>query len=117
MKKPNSTVILNFRSHRVNNYLEKSFYIIENYSKQLSMPPNDVKLRIYVIDQLETYFSWQKNSNFLCSKHHQKLYIQTNMHLLYQKYFYKDKQKEIDELFIEYLVLIMDNLDHPALIE
>ena len=30
MKKPNSTVILNFRSRLVNNYLEKGFYINEN---------------------------------------------------------------------------------------
>ena len=39
------------------------------------------------------------------------------MHLLYQQDFYKDRQKVIDEIFIEYLVLIMDDLDHPALIE
>ena len=56
MKKPNSTVILNFRYRLVNNYLEKGFYIIEKDSKQKSMLPNDVKPRINVIDQLYTYF-------------------------------------------------------------
>ena len=39
------------------------------------------------------------------------------MHLIYKKYFYKYKQKEIDELFIEYLVPIMGDLDNHALIE
>ena len=34
MKKPNSTVILNFRSCLVNNYLAKGFYIIERDSKE-----------------------------------------------------------------------------------
>ena len=49
-KKPNSTVISNFRSRLVNNYLAKGFYIIENYTKQKNMLPNDVKLIINVID-------------------------------------------------------------------
>ena len=39
------------------------------------------------------------------------------MHLLYQKDFYEDKEKEIDELFIEKRFTIMDNIDHLALIE
>ena len=39
------------------------------------------------------------------------------MHLIYKQDFYKYIQKEIYELFIEYLVPIMDNIDHPALIE
>ena len=45
----------------MNNYLEKVFYIIENDSKQKSMIPNDMKLRINVIDQLDTYFVMAKN--------------------------------------------------------
>ena len=39
------------------------------------------------------------------------------MHLVYKQDLYKDKQKEIDELFIEYLVIIMDDLDHIELVE
>ena len=39
------------------------------------------------------------------------------MHLIYKQDFYKDEQNEIDDLFIEYLVPIMYNLDHSALIE
>ena len=31
--------------------------------------------------------------------------------------FDKNKEKEIDNLFLEYLVPIMYNIDHPALIE
>ena len=75
MKKPNSTVILNCRSRLVNiYYLEKGFYIIGKDSKQKNMPPNDVKLRINVIDQLDTYFVMAKRqSNFLRSKHHKEI--------------------------------------------
>ena len=39
------------------------------------------------------------------------------MHLIYKKDFYKYKQEEICEIFIEYLVPIMEDIDHPALIE
>ena len=39
------------------------------------------------------------------------------MHLVYKQDYYKDKQKEIYDIFIEYLVPIVDNLDHPSLIE
>ena len=81
MKKPNSTVILNCRSRLVNNYLEKVFYIIENDSKQKSMIPNDMKLRINVIDQLDTYFVMAKNkaiysvANTIKKLHIQKICI------------------------------------------
>ena len=101
MKKPNSTVILNCRSRLVNNYLEKVFYIIENDSKQKSMIPNDMKLRINVIDQLDTYFVMAKNKAISSVANTiKKLHIQKNMHLIYKQDFYKDKQKEIYELFI-----------------
>ena len=61
-KKPNSTVILNWRSLMVNNHLEKRFFIIEKYSNKLSILPNDVKLIIHVIDNLENYFVMAKNT-------------------------------------------------------
>ena len=51
-------------------YVEKEFFIIEKDSKKLSILPNDVKLIICVVDQLETGFWGGKHSNFLCSKHH-----------------------------------------------
>ena len=54
MKKPNLTVILNCQYCLVNNYLEKGFYVIEQESKQLSILPNNAKLGIYVIEELET---------------------------------------------------------------
>ena len=38
------------------------------------------------------------------------------MHLIYKKDYYEDKLKEIDDLFIGYLVPIMDDLNHPLLI-
>ena len=48
----------------MNNYLAKGFLIIGNNSKQLSMLPNDVKLRIYAIEQLETDFVMAKTQQF-----------------------------------------------------
>ena len=53
-KKPNSTVILNCQSRLIHNYLAKGFYMIEKGSKQLTLIPNDAKLRINLIDQLKT---------------------------------------------------------------
>ena len=64
MEKPNKTFILNFQCCLVNNHLAKWFIIIENNSKQLSSLPNDVKLTIHAIDQLETDFLWQKTQQF-----------------------------------------------------
>ena len=62
MRELNSTVVLNFRSHLVNNYLVKLFFIIEKDYKQLSILPNDVRLIIHVIDNLENYFVMAKNT-------------------------------------------------------
>ena len=46
----------------VNNYFSKEFFIIENESKQLSVLPNDVKLIIHKIDQLEIDFFMEKDT-------------------------------------------------------
>ena len=64
MKKPNSTVILNYRSRLIKNYLAKVLYMIEKCSKQLSLISNDVKLIIKISNQMDTYFSWQKKKQF-----------------------------------------------------
>ena len=85
-KKPNSTVILNCRSCLLNNYLAKGFYIIEKYSKQKIMLPNDVKLRIHVIDQMDTDFVMAKNISISAVVNTTKqLHIHKDMHLVYKK--------------------------------
>ena len=117
MKKQNSNVILNCQYRLVNNYLAKGLFIIEKESKQLSILPNDAKLKIYVIDQLEIYFVMAKNIAISSVENTKILHIQKNIHSLYQQDLYEDKQKEIDNLFIEYIFPIMGNLDHPALIK
>ena len=61
MKKPNSIVILNYQTRLINNYLSKVFSIIEQNKKQLILLPNDVKLRINMINQLDTYYVMVKN--------------------------------------------------------
>ena len=82
------------------------------------MLPNDVRLRINVIDQLDTDFFMAKSKGIsYVSNTIKTLHIQKNMHLIYKQDFYKDKQKEIVEIFIRYLVLIMGDHDHPELIE
>ena len=101
----------------VNKYLAKLFYIIEKYLKQKNILPNDVKLRINVIDQLDTYFFMVKNkavssvANIIKNVH-----IQKNMYLIYKQDLYKGRKKEIGEIFIGYLVPIMENLDRPDLV-
>ena len=95
-------MILNFRYRLVNNHLVKVFYIVEKDSKQKSMFPNDAKLRINVIDQLDTDLFMDKNKSISAVENNiKKLHIQKNMHLIYKQDFYKDEQKEIDKLFIE----------------
>ena len=46
-----------------------------------------------------------------------KPHIQKDIHFIYTQDLYEDKQKEIFELFIEYLVPITEYLDYPAFIE
>ena len=89
MKKPNAIVIVIFRSRLANNYLEKVFFIIEKYYKQLNILPNDVKLRIHVIDQLEIDLFVAKNTAISSVVNTiKKLHIQYNLHFIFQKYFY-----------------------------
>ena len=56
VEKPNLTSILNLRSRLVDYYLAKIIVIIQHNSNKLSSVPNDVKLRIHVIDKQKTYF-------------------------------------------------------------
>ena len=39
------------------------------------------------------------------------------MHIIYKQDFYKNKEKEIGDLFLEYLVPVIGDLDHPYLIK
>ena len=48
----------------INMYLAKEFYIIEKESKQLSLIPNDFKLRINLINQMDTDFFMVKTKQF-----------------------------------------------------
>ena len=71
-----------------------------------------------MIHQMDTDFVMAKNKAIYAIANTIKtLYIQKNMYLIYKQDYYEDKLKEIDDLFIEYLVPIMDDIDHLALIE
>ena len=83
MTKPNSTVILNHRSCVINNYLAKGFYIIIKGSNKSIMIPNDVRLRIILIDQIDTDFVMAKNEAISSVENIiKKLHIQKNMYLI-----------------------------------
>ena len=117
MKKPNSTVVLNSRTRLINNYLAKLFYVIEQDTKQLSLSPNDVILRTNINNQLDTDYVMVKNKAISAvANTTKKLNIQKDMHMIYKQDFHMNKEKEIYDLFLEYIVLIMENLHHPALI-
>ena len=77
-----------------------------------------MKLRICAIYQLETYFVMAKTTAISSvSKTINKLHIQSNLHLIYKQNFCHDKQDEIDEIFNKYHIPLLNNIDHPALIE
>ena len=45
------------------------------------------------------------------------LHIHKNIHVTYKQDLYKTKQKEIDDLFLEYLAPVMKDLEYPAFIK
>ena len=114
MKEPNSTVILNCRDRLIKNYLEKGLYMIERGTRQLILLPNDVILRINLNNQLDTIFVMAKI--YAVSNTIKQLHIRIDMHVIYKQDLYKEKQKEIYVFFLEYIVPIMNDLDHLALI-
>ena len=62
---------------------------------QLSMLPNDVKLTINVIDQLETDFFMEKYIAISSvGDTIKKLHIQKHLYLIYQQDLYRDKKRK-----------------------
>ena len=97
----------------INNYLSKGFSIIEQNTKQLSLLPNDVKLIINMINQLDTDYVMVNNIAISAVTNTIKqLHIQKNKDIIHKQEFYNTK-----EIFLGYLVPVMDDLDHPAFIE
>ena len=83
----------------MNCYLAKALFISENNSKQLSILPNDVKLIIHTIEQLETDFVMAKNIAIPSVENTiNKLHIHTDLYFIYKQHFYYDKQDEMDEI-------------------
>ena len=76
-----------------------------------------MKPRIHVIDKPETNVFMAKNTEIASLANTIKLHIQTNLHFIYQQEFYKDEQKKIYDLSIEYLVPVMYDIDHSTFIE
>ena len=81
--KPNSNVILNWRYNLINNYLSKGFSIIEQKKNQLSLIPNDVKLGINLINQLDTDYVMVKNKEISAVANEiKKSNTQKDMHMI-----------------------------------
>ena len=92
MKKQNSTVILNFQTRQINNYLSKGFYIIEKGIKHIRLLPDDVRLRINLNNQLDTdYFMVKHNTISAVANTIKQLHIHKDMHVFYKQDFYRNK--------------------------
>ena len=76
IKKPNPTVLLNFWTCLINNYLSKGFFIIEQNKNQVSFLPNAMKLRMNLIDQLAIDHVMVKKAMFAVSNTIKHLHIQ-----------------------------------------
>ena len=45
------------------------------------------------------------------------MHIQSALHFIYKQNFYNDKQKKVNEIFYQYHINLLNDLDHPALVE
>ena len=104
MKKPNSAVILNYQTRLITKYLSKGLSIIEQNTKQLSLLPNSLKLKIDLIDQLDTDYAMVKNKAIYdVANTIKQLHIQKNMHITYKQDFFKNKENLMDDFFLNTL--------------
>ena len=70
-----------------------------------------------LIDQLKTDYVMVKNEEiYAVAKTINQLNIYKNMHMTYKQDFYKTKDMEIC-FFLEYLVPVIEDLEHPELIK
>ena len=101
-----------------NYYLEKVFFIIEQNSNHFISVTNETKLVIHAIDKQKTdhviacYIVISSVENTL-----KKLYIQYNLHTVYRKNFYHDKQDKSNELFDKYYLPLLKYIYHHQLIQ
>ena len=80
------------------------FYSIEQGTKQLSLIPNDVRLRINLNNQLDTDYLMVKNKAISAVANTIKqLHTQKDMHMIHKKDLYKNKENEIDDFFFNTL--------------
>ena len=45
------------------------------------------------------------------------MHIQSNLYLIYKQNFYHEKKIEIDTIFDDYHITLLNDLDHPALLK
>ena len=80
----------------------KTVFIIEDNSKQLSILPNDVKLRINAIEKPKTDYILAKNIEiYSVANTINKFQIHSDFQMIYKQNFYYDKQDGIDTLLDE----------------
>ena len=70
------------------------------------MHPNDVRLRINLVDQLKTDYVMVKNiALYAVANTIKQWHIHKNMHMTYKQDLYKTKESDADYLFLEYFLL------------
>ena len=71
-----------------------------------------------MVDQLETdYVMIKTEAIYDVANSIKQLHIQKDVHVIYKQGLYKTKQKEIDDLFLEQIVPVMEDIEHPELIK
>ena len=113
-----SVVILKFPKRMLEYYFSKGFGILECNTNNLAKLPNEVK---QIIHAEETY-----NSDYVMaciktipstSNTPKKLLLHKCLHSSYIKTKYNDKKEIINNNFITYVEPLLDDINHPALIQ
>ena len=76
-----------------------------------------MKLRIHAIDKQKNHVIAKTTEIYSVTNTTKKLHIQSDLHLVYKQNFYHDKEKEMYELFDEYHIPLLKDIDHPELIQ
>ena len=97
---------------------KKRFVIIKHNFKHLIRVPIDAKPRIHVIDKQKTdYVMACYTVAYSVANTLNKFHIESNFYTFYKQNFYNDKRDKFDEIFDQYYLPLLKNIDHPALIQ
>ena len=118
LKNVNYVVILNFPKRMLEYYFSKGFTILEWNDNNLEKLPNDVKQRIHA----EKTDNWDKfmtsiNTITFTSNTLKNLVVNKSVHSSYIQTEFNDKNKMIINIFSSYVVPLLRDINHAALIQ